>query len=288
MDQAIDFHSQPRVAAGRARGGRETQQDALACLHDAATDVHLLVLADGMGGDGAGELAAEGVVHVTHQLWAQGLWREQPGALFLETLCHEAHAELVRRREGLTGGEPHSTVVALLIRGNQAYWAHVGDSRLYRFQGRHCLNRTEDHSLAQLKLQRGEIAPEQLASDPDQHKLLRGLGGPQPPEVEHGGAILRVGQTFVLCSDGVWEQLSTPELRRLSRRRDQASALREALQLATTRGGEQGDNAALILLRIAGKGWMRRYGERLWSMVHPTGATAHGSGAQAAQGDGKA
>src|SRR6185437_1414695 len=141
-------------------------------------------------------------------------------------------------------------------------WAHVGDSRLYRFQGRHCLNRTEDHSLAQLKLQRGEIAPEQLASDPDQHKLLRGLGGPQPPEVEHGGAILRVGQTFVLCSDGVWEQLSTPELRRLSRRRDQASALREALQLATTRGGEQGDNAALILLRIAGKGWMRRYGAR--------------------------
>ena len=288
MDQAIDFHSQPQVAAGRARGGRETQQDALTCLHDAATDVHLLVLADGMGGDGAGELASEGVIRAAQQLWAQGLWREQPGALFLETLCQEAHAELVRRREGLAGGEPHSTVVALLIRGNQAYWAHVGDSRLYRFQGRHCLNRTEDHSVAQLKLQRGEIAPEQLASDPAQHKLLRGLGGPQPPEVEHGGAILRVGQTFVLCSDGVWEQLSTPELRRLSRRRDQAGALREALQLATARGGEQGDNAALILMRIAGKGWMRRYGERLWSMVHPAGATAPGAGAPAAQGDGKA
>ncbi|MDE2317049.1 MAG: serine/threonine-protein phosphatase, partial [Xanthomonadaceae bacterium] len=124
MDQAIDFQALPQVAAGRARGGRETQQDALLCLHDPANDALMLVLADGMGGDGAGELAAEGVIEVARRLWELGLWREQPGALFLEALCQEAHAELVRRREGLVAGEPHSTVVALLLRGKQAYWAH--------------------------------------------------------------------------------------------------------------------------------------------------------------------
>ncbi len=272
MDQAIDFQALPQVAAGRARGGRETQQDALLCLHDPATDALMLVLADGMGGDGAGELAAEGVIEVARRLWELGLWREQPGALFLDALCQEAHAELVRRREGLVAGEPHSTVVALLVRGKQAYWAHVGDSRLYRFQGRRCLSRTEDHSVAQLKLRRGEIAPEQLAHDPDQHKLLRGLGGDAAPEVEHGGAILHAGQTLALCSDGVWEQLSAQELRRLSRRRDQAGALREALRLATARGGEQGDNAALIFVRIGGAGWVRRCGEKLWSAMHPRGS----------------
>lgn len=288
MDQAIDFQALPQVAAGRDRGGRDVQQDALLCLHDPATDSLLLVLADGMGGDGAGELAAEGVVAAARRLWERGLWREQPGALFLEALCQEAHAELVRRREGLTAGEPHSTVVALLVRGKQAYWVHVGDSRLYRFQGRRCLSRTEDHSVAQLKLRRGEIAPEQLASDPDQHKLLRGLGGSSAPEVEHGGAILHAGQTFALCSDGVWEQLSTQELRRLSRRRNQGGALHEALRLATARGGEQGDNAALIFVRIGGAGWLRRCGEKLWSAVHPTGAAAHGSGERNLAGDGEA
>ena len=288
MDQAIDFHALPQVAAGRARGGRDAQQDALVCLHDPASDTLLLVLADGMGGDGAGELAAEGVIDTARRLWEQGLWREQPGALFLEALCQEAHSELVRRREGLVAGEPHSTVVALLVRGRQAYWAHVGDSRLYRFQGRRCLSRTEDHSVAQFKLRRGEITPEQLAGDPDQHKLLRGLGGSSAPEVEHGGAILHAGQTFALCSDGVWEQLSLQELRRLSHRRDQAGALREALLLATARGGDQGDNAALIFVRVAGAGWMRRCGEKLWSAMHPAIAVAREAGEQRLAGDGKA
>ena len=132
-------------------------------------------------------------------------------------------------------------------------------------------------------LRGGENTQEQVARDPDQHKLLRGLGGGSAPEVEHGGAILHTGQTFALCSDGVWEQLSTQELRRLSRRRDQGGALHEALRLATARGGEQGDNAALIFVRIAGAGWMRRCGEKLWSAMHP-----HGSGAQRLAGNGEA
>lgn len=267
MDKAIDFHATPRAAAGRARGGRETQQDDVVCLHDTDQDTHLLVLADGMGGDGAGELASEGVVHVARRLWAQRRWAELPGALFLETLCQEAHEELRRRREGLSSGEPHSTVVAMLIRGDRVSWAHVGDSRLYRFQGARCMGRTEDHSVAQLKLRKGELAESDLANDPDQHKLLRGLGGSEAPVVEHGCATLRAGQSFVLCSDGVWEQLTTDELGHLAHRRDQQAALREALALAVERGGQDGDNVALIFARPGREGWVRRYRDRLWSAV---------------------
>lgn len=273
VDQAIDSQSLPRIVAGRARGGRESQQDAVACMYDPATDTRLVVLADGMGGDGAGELAAEGVIKAARRLWIRASWRHQAGTVFLENLCQEAHAELVRRREGLHAGEPHSTIVALLLRGKRAAWAHVGDSRLYRFQGRRCLGHTKDHSLGQRKLDRGEITPDQLARDPDQHILLRGLGGEQPPLVEHGSAPLRPGQTFVLCSDGVWSQLSIRELRRLARRRDQANALHEALLLATTRGGEAGDNAALILVQAGGT-WIRRYGERLLEVLHPSHASS--------------
>ena len=270
MDTQIETHISSLVAAGRARGGRPTQQDELICLHDSAADVRLLVVADGMGGDGAGELAAAGVIHVTRQLWERGTWRDQPAALFLETLCQDAHHELRRRGVGLTNGEPHSTVVALLMRGNSVSWAHVGDSRLYRFQGRRCLDRTEDHSVAQLRVRRGELAADRLASAPDQHMLLRGLGGPQPPQVDHGFATLRPGQAFALCSDGVWEHLTTQELGRLASRRDQRAALHEALSLALQRGGDTGDNVALIFARVGWKEWLSRCtGALRWKKFRP-------------------
>lgn len=258
MDKQIETHTLSLVAAGRARGGRPTQQDELICLHDHAADVRLLVLADGMGGDGAGELAAAGVIQVTRQLWERGTWREQPAALFLETLCQDAHHELRRRGVGLTSGEPHSTVVALLMHGNRVSWAHVGDSRLYRFQGGRCLDRTEDHSVAQLRVRRGELTADGLANAPDQHMLLRGLGGAQLPQVDHGFATLRPGQAFALCSDGVWENLSTQELGRLACQRDQRAALHSALTLALERAGDTGDNVALILVRVGWKEWLSR------------------------------
>lgn len=276
MDQRIESQAIPSAAAGRARGGRPTQQDALVCLHDAATDARLLVLADGMGGDGAGELASADVIETARRLWNEGQWREQPGPLFLESLCQAAHAGLRLRGEGLVGAEPHSTVVALLIRGRRACWAHVGDSRLYRFQHGRCLGRTEDHSLAQLKVSRGELDAEAMGADADQHVLLRGLGGPQPPQVEHGFAAIRPGQSFVLCSDGVWERLSTGELGRLARRRNLRRAMHEALDRAVERGGVDGDNVSLILVRIGWAAWWRARVPRRWVQAARDGTAKPG------------
>ena len=276
MDQRIESQAIPSVMAGRARGGRPTQQDALVCLHDAATDARLLVLADGMGGDGAGELASAAVIETARRLWDQGQWREQPGPLFLEVLCQTAHAGLRRHGEGLVGAQPHSTVVALLIRGRRACWAHVGDSRLYRFQHGRCLGRTEDHSLAQMKVSRGELAPEAMGLDADQHVLLRGLGGPQPPQVEHGFAPIRPGQSFVLCSDGVWERLTTRELGRLTRRRNLHRALNDALVEAVQRGGADGDNVSLIFVRIGWMTWWRAHGRGRWTSLAGRGAAKPG------------
>lgn len=264
MDQRIESQAVPAAAAGRARGGRATQQDELVCLHDRLSDTRLLVLADGMGGDGAGELAAAGVVEVARRLWAEGAWRGQPGPVFLEQLCQAAHLELRRRGEGLVGAEPHSTVVALLLRPRRAYWVHVGDSRLYRFGRGGCLDRTEDHSVAQQKVARGELQAEAMGQDVDQHMLLRGLGGAQPPQVEHGFAAVRPGQAFVLCSDGVWERLSTDELGALARRRDLHPALNEALGRAVQRGGLDGDNVSLIVARVAWWPWWRASVRRGW------------------------
>jgi serine/threonine protein phosphatase PrpC len=285
MNTTVDFHAIPRAAGGRAQGGRATQEDDLICLHDSASSTWLLVLADGMGGDGAGELASHGVIQATLRLWEQGAWRSLPGSLFLETLCQEAHAQLQQHGEHLAGAQPHSTIVAALIRASRVSWAHVGDSRLYRFRGTRLIGRTEDHSLGQLKLQRGELTEGELANDPDQHKLLRGLGGPQPPVVEHGFAELDGDQTFVLCSDGVWEQLTTEELASLSQRRDQHEALKEALATAVERGGRDGDNVALIFAHASGEGRLRRYRNKLWSAMQRTVAFGQRAAEQTATRD---
>lgn len=280
MEQGIEMAASaaatPALGAGRAQGGRPSQQDDLVCLVDEGARVHLLVLADGMGGDGAGELASAGVIEVAQRLWREGRWRELPGALFLEQLCQDAHLELRRRGERLVDAAPHATVVALLLKGRTAHWAHVGDSRLYRFQRGRLLGCTEDHSVVQARVRRGELSAEEAGRAADQHQLLRGLGGPMQPLVDHGCAPLRAGQEFALCSDGVWEQLSADELGVFAARRDLQTAVSEALTQVLTRAREAGDNAALILVRPAGAppAWLAR-AARWWSALRGAGRHIH-------------
>lgn len=256
MEQGIDMMQagapgRAWLAAGRVLGGRPSQQDDLVCLADEGQRTHLLVLADGMGGEGAGELASAGVVAVAQRLWREGRWRDLPGALFLEQLCQDAHLELRRRGEVLVDAAPHATIVALLLKGRMAYWAHVGDSRLYRFGRGRLLGCTEDHSVVQERVRRGELHADQAGAAVDQHQLLRGLGGPMQPRVDHGCAPLRRGQAFALCSDGVWEHLSAQELAAFATHRDPRAAVGEALALVLGRAGAEGDNAALILAGAA-------------------------------------
>ncbi|GLQ48494.1 serine/threonine phosphatase [Dyella lipolytica] len=253
MDDQIEIKVSPAVVAGRAKGGRPTQQDDLICLHDQDEKACLLVLADGMGGHGAGELASRLVIETALQLWKAGRWKEQAGALFLETLCQEAHQRLLQSRDVSSGAEPHSTVVCLLIKRDLAFWAHVGDSRLYRFKGRRFLGCTVDHSVMQASGHHGQ-----------QHLLLQGLGGSQAPQVEHGCMPAHASHTFVMCSDGVWAHLSTKELRTYVHRHEHEHALEEALRLVLQRGGEQGDNASLIFVRQGSISAPRQRGIYKW------------------------
>lgn len=246
MDDQIEICVSSGAIAGRAQGGRPSQQDDFICLHDPISEVQLLVLADGLGGHGAGEIASQGVIETAQRLWKQETWRELPGSLFLESICQQAHTELRRRGETLAEGVPHSTIVALLLKGPLAYWAHVGDSRLYYFQGQTLLGQTRDHSVTQHKVDHGQLDASQSGGDADQYGLLRGLGGAQAPEVDHGSIPLRRDLAFVLCSDGIWAHLSASELGHFSRKSTHGSAAREALSVALKRGGEDADNATLI------------------------------------------
>jgi serine/threonine protein phosphatase PrpC len=229
-------------------GGRSEQQDRAAAFANPAQARHLLVLADGMGGHQGGALAAQSVVDTARQLWQQygsGDLIADPPA-FLSRLCHTAHDVInqVGQRHNLM---PHSTCIALYLQDNRAWWTHVGDSRLYHFRQSELINRTKDHSLVQMLVDMGKAREDEMATHQDQNCLLRGLGGQEPPEPEFASAPTEAGDVFLMCSDGLWERLSPPEMRDPLRPDSLAAAATHLVELAARRGGQRSDNVSVAL-----------------------------------------
>lgn len=230
-------------------GGREEQQDAADIVESPDGCGYLLVLADGMGGHRGGSLASQTLVDVAKGLWEAHEGKpEDPGA-FLKEVFLRGHDE-VNRRGRERGLEPRSTLVVLVVRDNQARWAHVGDSRLYHFREGRIAFRTRDDSLVQVMLDAGEITPEEAENHPDQNRLLRSVGGEEPPRITYGASEISVKDSFLLCSDGLWEPLKEKELLALVNHSNPKAALRIAVQEAAKRGGSGADNVSALLLKV--------------------------------------
>ena len=144
-----------------------------------------------------------------------------------------------------------STAVTLLIRGNEARWANVGDSRLYHFHKGALSFVTEDHSVAYKKFKAGEITRAQIATDEDQSSLLRSLGNKERHQPASGGADLAPGDGFLLCSDGLWEHLSDGEILIDYLKSDSAEQWAEQLLLRVIARQKPGtDNLSLITVMV--------------------------------------
>ncbi|MCG5539353.1 protein phosphatase 2C domain-containing protein [Halorhodospira sp. 9622] len=232
-------------------GGRDEQQDAVQVFESSDGKGFLLIVADGMGGHRGGSLASETLTEVAGGLWlACDEAPRDPGA-FLDELIQRGHDEINRRgRE--RGLEPRSTVVVLVVREGNAWWAHVGDSRLYHFRSGSCLHRTRDDSLVQVMLDAGEITPEEAENHPDQNRVLRSIGGDENLKIQYGGTEILPGDGFVLCSDGLWGPLTDEELAALVEEPDVKSAAHSAVAEAVRRGGASADNVSLAVLRLGG------------------------------------
>jgi serine/threonine protein phosphatase PrpC len=241
------------TAVADAIGGRSEQQDRVAAFRTADGSVCLAVVADGMGGHQGGALAAQAVVDAAAAAWEEtGGSVPDPQAFVLDA-CRRAHAAVNREGRAL-GIMPHSTAVFLMVDATGARWCHVGDSRLYRFRGGAMLERTRDHSLVQLMVDLGEVRESDMATHPDQNKLFKSLGGADDPEPGAGAAAVGPDDAFLLCSDGLWEQISVEEMADALAADDLDRAAAELVDLAALRGGALGDNAAVALVRPAREG----------------------------------
>jgi PPM family protein phosphatase len=228
-------------------GGRSEQQDCMEMLSSDCGRAHLVVVADGMGGHRDGALAARTVIETARRHFSNGE-ASDPRA-FLRSLCLESH----RAISGLGGDErrsPGSTCVLLYLKGPEAYWAHVGDSRLYHFRDGRLIGRTRDHSVAQLMVSQGRMQDSDATTKALQNQLYMRLGGNDLPEPDVGATEVEGDDVFMLCSDGFWSSVEPEEvitsLENLPIDKDGAGPL---VAMAKERGGEGGDNISLALMR---------------------------------------
>ena len=190
-------------------GGRGYNEDA--ALAQESADGGLYLVADGLGGHAHSEQAAQAVIESLGK--AEAPKGEEKLRGWLEAQIENANEKvLALQRE--THLNMKSTLAALLVRGREAIWANVGDSRVYFLRGGEIADVTQDHSVAFKKYKAGEITRDQIGQDEDQSALLQALGNPERhiPSFYASPDALKDGDAFLLCSDGVWEYVRDGEI----------------------------------------------------------------------------
>lgn len=206
-----------RIEAGTGQhiGDREEQQDRVALFASPRAPGYMMaVIADGMGGLSGGALAAEQVVRTAKQAFE--LFSPQIDRVdsLLTAIVKDAHT-VIKLTAISSEKKPHSTIVVLVLTPEkQAYWTHVGDSRLYRFSGPNFAEHTTDHSYVEKLVAEGKIGPDAALAHPLANVLINVLGSSeQEPDIriqQRDG--LKPGDAFLLCTDGLWRYFTGMEL----------------------------------------------------------------------------
>lgn len=235
------------VAAITHIGGRAENQDAHRVFNDADSGECLVVVADGLGGQGdGGGLAARTAIDSAAVLWA--VRRGRPPADLLEALVMQAHEDILHVA---AGADAQTTLAALYIGRRAIVSVHAGDSRVSQFARDGFVKRTLDHSMAQIQVLRGKLKESEMASSPSQSRLITSLGGPERPEYEISEWSIGEGARFVVCSDGFWEIFTPDEQAALLNAQELQSALDAALKAKLDTVADNHDNTTAVLLRVA-------------------------------------
>lgn len=233
-------------------GDRKEQQDRVVILpHQKQKGVALAALADGMGGHTGGTLAAEQVIHTAGTNLQHFAPAEEDAEQMLRSSLLEAHT-MIKVSRYINEKEPHSTAVILLLQPGRASWAHCGDSRLYRFRGERLVGRTTDHSYVEHLVAAGQITLEQAENHPQRNILMTSLGGYDEPRIESGSTDdLAGGDSFLLCSDGLWAYFDEQELGGIIAGMTARQASEALIGRARERAGGNGDNVSLAIIKLA-------------------------------------
>ncbi len=232
------------------RGSRPSNQDRVAVAE--RDNAVLMALADGLGGHSGGEMAAEILTQTAVRMF---LAVRQPvitkPSSFLALIIMHAHKTItdvgMSHRPPIT---PRTTCVLCLVQNGYAYWAHVGDSRLYLFRGDQAVKRTRDHTFTEHLRSGGLLKDDEISDHPEKSRLLKCVGGPFNPTITLSDeTMLFPGDILLLCSDGLWEALKTPELLKFLQFDALDEGVEEMLLAAEQKMKDTSDNLSAISLR---------------------------------------
>src|SRR6266850_1874702 len=211
----------------------------------------IFVVADGVGGADAGEVASQKAVDVLKEAFREKVTdgediedRMELGIQRANSAIHQMAAEHPRFSMMAT------TVVALHLDGSRATIGHVGDSRLYRLtpDGR-LLRETDDHSIVEEEVRAGRMTPEQAANHPSKNVISRALGAEESVEVDMKTMEVEEGTEFLICSDGITRHVSDNEIRQSLISNDDLDAVCKQLkERCYERGAE--DNLTVVIIRV--------------------------------------
>ena len=233
-------------------GAREENQDRVAV--SVGTDTALIAAFDGMGGHADGERAAEAARSaVMGRLAALPQPLLDPLA-FLHLSLGAAHADIVALGQGMTLEQrPRATGALCLVQQYTAWWAHVGDSRIYHLRNGAVVTRTRDHSHVELLLQEGLISADQAQNHPMRNYVDSCLGGDLLLPEMVIGRMLRVqpGDTLLVCTDGFWANLRDEDIAAsLYSGVPLSDALFAVAEFAVRIAGAASDNTSAAALRV--------------------------------------
>ncbi len=217
----------------------------------------LLLVADGMGGAAAGEVASEMVAEVVYTQLATALSGAPSPRRFAECL-REALVSANTRIHAYAAAHPEaagmgSTATAAGVLGSDVYVAQVGDSRAYLVRRGVATQLTQDQSLTRHLVETGRMTPEEAERSQDRNVILQALGPSPSVEVVVTRQGLRAGDAVVLCSDGLTGFVSATEIAEVVASSNDLSAVcDELVELANARGGR--DNVTVVVARFEGPG----------------------------------
>src|SRR5271156_6164732 len=252
-----------------------------------APELNLFVLSDGMGGLESGErasrLATESVVghcrgaqaDATLAIFGKQIEGVSEESNRLASAIRLANQEIFQAAQDSSGkdgkGGMGATIVAARFLKDRVCIAHVGDSRAYLFRDEQLNQLTEDHSFVAEQVRRGIITLEQAGRSRMQNVLTRALGVEQNVDVEVTEELLREGDIYLLCSDGLFRELSEPQIAGILQESTSTQRAADSLvEQANHAGG--GDNITAIVLRHAPKaaGPMSKIGRWFKASEDPT------------------
>jgi len=215
-------------------------------------DLDLYVVADGMGGHVAGEVASRLAVEAIRSFSAATLKSDSSlsSSQRLVQAIQQANEHIIRTSHEdrrLVG--MGTTVVTVLIDKDTAHVAHAGDSRVYLLRNQEIKQLTRDHSLLNEYLQRGLLTLEKSEGYPYKHIITRALGSHPSVEVDLQTIDLQPGDCFLLCTDGLTNMLVQEDIRTIliTMDNDLEKGCHRLIDLANAKGGE--DNITAVLIR---------------------------------------